>query len=144
MLEDCRNRLAALGINAPKFDMNADEADDRLKAIQNKLRFISLYEKSRRQPKEIRLLRFLCYGDETPLYQPGSRMQPNRLAKYRSEVVDEYLQEIENEREKVLQAGCPKMPTVVTNVNLKAKWLVNNLFIYCRKNCHCLRPSRLL
>lgn len=90
-----------------------DASADRIKELEIQMRFFTLYERSKRLPLDIRLKRFLLYGDETPLYQPGDRTQPKRMSKCRSIIVEDYLKEIEQEREKIADNEKLQLPSVV-------------------------------
>lgn len=88
-------------------------AHDAMKELETQMRFFTLYERSKQQPLDIRLKRFLLYGDETPLYQPGDRTQPTRMIKCRATIVEEYLNDIEQEREKIADNEKLQLPSVV-------------------------------
>lgn len=94
-------------------DFIKDATADRMKELEIQMRFFTLYERSQRQPLDMRLKRFLLYGDETPMYQPGDRTQPKRMSKCRSTIVVDYLNKIEIEREKIADNEKLQLPSVV-------------------------------
>ncbi|XP_059483579.1 RNA-binding protein RO60-like [Neocloeon triangulifer] len=83
VLELLSERLKSLGIT-------------ELSEVQKEAKkYHVLYMNSALQPKINRLQRFLYYGDETPLYQPGCRLKPGRLSQQYAAVIHEILRENE-------------------------------------------------